>query len=141
MWIYVYLAITAIALIVEFCTNDMVSIWFAGGGVVSMILAACGITWYAHLPVFIVVSFVLLGCFRKVVIKYLNKGDTKVNADAAIGKEYVLLTGIDFNVVGSIKVNDVTWNVVCRDGKEQIPEGAIVRVTGIQGNKYIVERV
>jgi membrane protein implicated in regulation of membrane protease activity len=141
MWIYVYLAITASALILEFCTNDMVSIWFAGGGVVSMILAAVNLPWFVHIPVFIILSFVLLCCFRKIVIKYLDKGDNKINADAAIGKEYSLIVGIDFEVAGAIRVNGIVWTAVSKDRTEKIAEGTVVRVTGIEGNKYIVEKV
>ena len=69
MWIYVWLAVTAFALIIEFVTADMVTIWFAGGGLVAMILAACGLEWYVHVPVFIVVSFAAMLVFRKMVIE------------------------------------------------------------------------
>ena len=141
MWIYVWLAVTAMALIVEFCTNDMVSIWFAGGGIVAMILSACGLSWFIHLPIFIALSFVLLLSFRKIVLKYLDRGDTRTNADAAIGKEYVLLTPIAFNQVGTIKINDVVWSAVGENSSIEIKEGTIVKVRDLKGNKYIVEEV
>ena len=62
-WTYVWLGVTAVALIVEFITSDLLSIWFAGGGIIAMILALCGLSWYVHLPIFIVLSFVLLPFF------------------------------------------------------------------------------
>ena len=71
IWLYIGLGVTALALIVEFITNDMISIWFAGGGLVAMIISAFGVSWYVHLPVFIVLSMVLLLSFRKIVLKYL----------------------------------------------------------------------
>ncbi|MBQ7348791.1 MAG: NfeD family protein [Clostridia bacterium] len=139
-WIYIWLAVTAVALILEFCTNDMLSIWFAGGGVVAMIIAALGASWYVHLPVFIAVSLVLLLSFRKLVLKYLDKGDVRTNADSAIGKEFELITEIGFNHPGTIKINDVVWNAVTENQNDQIPAGTIVRVVKISGNKYIVEQ-
>ena len=139
-WIYIWLAVTAVALILEFCTNDMLSIWFAGGGVVAMIIAALGASWYVHLPVFIAVSLVLLLSFRKLVLKYLDKGDVRTNADSAIGKEFELITEIGFNHPGTIKINDVVWNAVTENQNDQIPAGTIVRVVKISGNKYIVEK-
>ncbi len=141
IWVYVWLAITAGALITEFLTADMVSIWFAGGGIVALSLALFDIAWYIHLPVFIVLSLVLLLTFRKLVMKKLIKGDTKTNADAVIGLEFTLLTDIGFNQMGTIKVNGVVWNVNTEDEKEEVSAGSIVRVLKIQGNKYIVEKV
>ena len=141
LWLYIWLGVTVVALILEFITNEIVSIWFAGGGFVAMILAACRLPWYIHLPVFIVVSFVLLASFRKIVLKYFLKGDAKTNADAVIGKEYRLLKPIGLNQPGEIKVNDVIWSVVCRDDFAEVAEGTLVKVIDIKGNKYIVEEV
>ena len=141
MWLYAYLIITAIALVIEFVTNEMVSIWFAGGGLVSLILSACNLPWMITMPVFFFVSLVLLLAFRKVVMKYLNKGDARTNADSAIGKEYALLTPIEFNKPGTIKINDVVWSVTTEVQGETIAEGTIVRVIALKGNKYIVEKV
>lgn len=139
MWIYIYLAIIVFALIIEFFTNEMVSVWFVGGGIIAMILSALNVGWVIHLPVFVVVSTVLLICFRKVAIKYFCKGDSKTNADSAIGKEYVLLTEIGFNQPGTIKINDVIWNAVTENQSDVIPQGTVVKVVGIKGNKYIVK--
>ena len=141
MWLYAYLIITAIALIIEFVTNEMLSIWFAGGGLVAIILSACNLPWTITMPVFFVVSLVLLLVFRKVVMKYLNKGDARTNADSAIGKEYALLTPIEFNKPGTIKINDVVWSVTTEVQGETISEGTIVKVIALKGNKYIVECV
>lgn len=139
MWIYVWLAVTVIALVIEFTTNEMVSIWFAGGGLVALILSACGVPWAITMPIFLALSFVLLISFRKIVMKYFSKGDSRVNADSAIGKEFTLLTAIEFNKPGTIKINDVVWNVTTENQGVTIPEGTIVRVVSLKGNKYIVE--
>lgn len=139
MWIYIWLAITVVALIIEFITSDMISVWFAGGGVVSMILAACGVEWYIHLPVFIVLSLVLMLAFRKMVLKYFNRGDSRTNADSAIGKDFELLSEISFNNPGTIKINDVIWGAVTENAKDFVQKGTIVTVKGLKGNKYIVE--
>lgn len=141
MWIYIWLGVTALALIIEFLTSDMVSVWFAGGGVVAMILSACGLEWYVHLPTFIVLSFVLLLSFRPVVMKKLMTKQVSTNADSAIGKEFTLLTAIGFNQCGTIKIGDVVWNVNTEDEREEIPAGEVVRIVDIKGNKYIVEKI
>lgn len=139
MWLYIWLAVTAAALIIEFMTSELVSVWFVGGGLVAMLLAGLGLEWYIHVPAFIVVSFVLMLCFRKLVMKKLNKGEVKTNAETVIGKEYELLTAIGFNQAGSIKVSGVVWTAVTEDENAEIPAGTKVVIERIEGNKYIVK--
>ena len=140
MWIYVWLAVTACALIIEFVSADMVTIWFAGGGLVAMILAACGLEWYVHVPVFIVVSFAAMLVFRKMVIEKLGKGEVKTNAETAVGKDFTLLSPITFGQAGSIKINGVVWNAVGENEDEVIDAGSVVTIKAIKGNKYIVKK-
>ncbi len=141
MFVYVWLAVTVIALIVEFCTADMVSIWFAGGGVIALVLAAFGLSWIWQTVAFIIISAVLLLCFRRVVMKKINTTTTPTNTDMQIGKEYRLITAIGHNQTGTIKINDIIWNVDSLDQAGEIPEGALVRIISIKGNKYIVEEI
>ncbi len=140
-WLYIWLGVTAVALIIEFITSDLLTIWFAGGGIIAMILAACRLEWYIHFPVFIVVSLGLLLGVRKIALKYFIKSDDKTNADSAIGKEFTLLSEIDFQKSGTIKIGDVIWSVKTKDEHQTVPEGAIVKVVSLEGNKYIVECV
>ena len=107
MWIYIWLAITVIALVVEFSTADMVSIWFAGGGLIALVLSAINVWWAWQILAFIVISVVLLVAFRKVLLSKLDKGTVKTNASQVIGQEYRLLTAIGLNQTGTIKINDV----------------------------------
>ena len=140
MWLYIWLGITALALIFEFVTSDMISIWFVGGGIVAIILSACSLAWYIHLPTFIAISFILLFSFRPIVMKKLMANEEKTNADSAIGKEYTLLTDIGFNMLGTIKIGDVIWNVDTENERDEIPAGTVVEIVKILGNKYIVKK-
>lgn len=139
MWIYIWLAVTAVALIVEFVTTELVSVWFIGGGLVAMLLSGLGLEWYFHVPAFIIVSIALMLCFRSFVIRKLKGEDVKTNAETAIGKEYELIDGISFNTAGSIKINGVIWSAVSENEDALIPSGTKVVVKRIEGNKYIVE--
>lgn len=139
MWLYIWLAVTAAALIVEFITSEMVSVWFVGGGLVAMLLAGLNLDWYFHVPAFIVVSFALMLCFRRLVMQKLNKAAVKTNAETVIGKEFELLTDIGFNKSGSVKINGVVWTAVSEDENAEIPAGTKVIIEKIEGNKYIVK--
>ena len=134
-WLYIWLAVTAAALIIEFITSELVSVWFIGGGLVAMLLSAFNLDWYIHVPAFIVVSIVLMLCFRKLVMKKFNSVDVKTNAETVIGKEFTLLNGIGFNQAGAIKVNGVVWTAVAEDENVEIPTGTKVVVERIEGNK------
>ena len=140
-WVYVYLGITVLALVVEFITTDLISIWFVGGGAVALIVSAFVPMWYVHVPIFVAVSFVLLFVLRKLLLAKLNKNVERVNADSAIGKEFVLLEDIAFNQLGSIRVNGVVWSAVATDPNTSINKSKVVKVVGLDGNKYIVEEV
>lgn len=139
MWIYIWLGITAAALVFEFITSEMVSIWFVGGGLIAMLLAGLGLDWYFHVPAFIVVSFILMLCFRSLVMKKLKGKEVKTNAETAIGREYELIDGIGFNSMGTIKINGIIWSAIAEDENAEIPAGTKVIVKKIEGNKYIVE--
>ena len=138
--IWVWLAVTALSLILEFITMEMASIWFVAGGILGMILAACGVGWEIQLIVFILVSLILLLSLRKIALKLLLKNtNAKTNAVGEIGKTVKLLTDISDEKPGTIKLNDVVWNVVAEDGSE-IKAGTKVEIVELKGNKYIVKK-
>ena len=141
IWTYAYLGVTVFALVIEFFTSDLISLWFAGGGIVAIILSAFGLTWYIHVPAFLVVSFVLLFSFRKIALKRLSANTVHINADAVIGAEFKLLSPIGFNEPGTIKVNDVVWSAIAENPNDKIEEGAIVKIIDLKGNKYIVKEI
>ena len=141
MWVYIWLAVTAVALIVEFVTSELVSVWFVGGGLVAMLLALLGVGWFVHLPLFIVVSLILLLCFRKVAMKKFNRGTIRTNAETVIGSEFTLLSDVKFNQPGTVRINGVVWNVIGEKEDAEIPAGVKVVIKEIKGNKYIVKEI
>ena len=126
--IWVWLAVVAVSLIVEFFTWDLTSIWFAVAGLVSLILSAIdGINWVWQLGVFIVISALLIIFVRQICRKLLLKSDEKTNVDAFVGKKTTLLTGIvDANNMGTVKFNGVTWNAITENGVTTKTEEIVV---------------
>ncbi len=139
--IWVWLAVVAVSLIVEFMSWDLTSIWFAAAGLVSLILSAIdGVAWEVQLAVFIVISALLLIFVRKICRKLLLKNmNTKTNVDAYAGKRSKLLKaiGADENY-GEIKFNGVVWQAMSETG-EEIEAGAEVEVIRVEGNKMVVK--
>ena len=139
--IWVWLAVVAVSLIVEFVSWDLTSIWFAVAGLVSLILSAIdGICWEVQLAVFIVISALLLIFVRKICRKVLLKNaNTKTNVDAYAGKRSKLLKaiGADENY-GEVKFNGVVWQAMSESG-EEIEKGAEVEVVRVEGNRMVVK--
>jgi membrane protein implicated in regulation of membrane protease activity len=135
--IIVWAVVTSVSLLIEFLTLGMVTTWFAVGGIVALITAACGLYYPWQVLVFFVVSLGCLLALRRFVTKFLRVKTVPTNLDANIGLKVKLLK----DVVGGrseIKVNDTVWTAVC---DSELKEGGIVVITSMSGNKYIVEEV
>ncbi len=139
---WVWLAVIAIALIIEIITLDLVSVWFACGAVVPFILSAIGgIAIEIQISIFVVVTALLIIFIRKYAQKLLFKNmNTKTNVNSLVGKRYRLLEDTDFEHIGAVKVNDVVWTAVSSDGS-LIKAGSLVQVEKIDGNKLLVKAV
>ena len=140
--IWIWLAVVAISLVVEFLTWDLTSIWFAVSGLVALILSAFeGINWVWQLGVFIVLSALLLIFVRQICRKMLLKTDEKTNVEAFAGKRTKLLTAVGTNEnYGTVKFNGIVWNALSEDNTE-IPAESEVEVVKVDGNKMIVKKV
>ena len=142
MWIYIWLGVVAFSVMIEFLTMEQVSVWFIGGGIVAMILAAVNVDPVIQIVVFIVVSLVLLLSFRRMVMRFLMKNDNaKTNADALVGREYQLLEPLEFEKPSSVKINGVVWTAISENEKDSLASGTLVRVVSVEGNKLIVREV
>lgn len=138
--IWVWLAVVAVSLIVEFMSWDLTSIWFAIAGLISLILSAInGISWEVQLAVFVVISALLLIFVRKICRKLLLKNtNTKTNVDAFVGKQLKLLKAVTNDCGGEVKINGVIWQAVTDNG-EEIEAHNVVEVLRVEGNKLIVK--
>ncbi len=138
---WVWLGIIVVAVIVEIVTLDLVSVWFAFGGLIPFILAAIGgIPIEIQVVVFVIVSALLIIFLRKYAQKWLFKNmNAKTNIDMQIGKIYRLLEDANFEKNGSVKINDVVWTAVSKDG-ELIEKGQLVEIVSVDGNKMIVKK-
>ena len=139
MWLYIWLAVTALALMTEFLTNKLICIWFVGGSVVAAVMAGFQIAWYYQLVAFAFVSAEFLALFRKKALRKFGKEEDET-AQAVIGKEYKLLTAIKYNEPGTIRIEDTVKYVMTENGAP-LPAGTIVKVKEPRDGKYVVTYV
>ena len=83
--VYAWLAVAIVMGIVEGVTYSMVSVWFAGGAVASMIAALLGLNFKVQLVCFVVVSAILLACLRPLAKKKGIQKPLPTNVHRMIG--------------------------------------------------------
>ena len=139
IWLFIFL----LGIVVEAVTQDLVSIWFSIGGLVSMILSGFDfIPWFVEVIVFIVVSLTAVICTRPFAKKLLNNALRSTNIDESIGKQVLVRKEISKFVDGEIKLHDVIYTAcLMEEEKETIAEGEIVEVVTFRGNKVVVKKV
>jgi len=134
-WLIVFL----VAIFIELLTSDLVSIWFGGSSILTMVLACFKVHWAIQLTVFLVVAAILLFLTRPLVKKKLSGAESKTNADSLIGKEIIITKEITLYVPGEGKIRDVTWT--CKVEKNiTISANEIAIIKEIKGNHLIVEK-
>ena len=137
-----WLAIMAVLLIVEAaCPFHLVSIWFAAGALVAMIISMLGGELWLQIIAFCIVSGALLAGLWPFIRKFLNPHLTKTNVDSVIGTEGIVTADIDnLNAVGQVKLGGMEWTARSTSGMS-IPAGTRIRVDRIEGVKAFVSPV
>lgn len=141
LWIF-WLVIFVLMIIIEATGPNLVSIWFAVGALVSLILSFIpGVPWWVELIVFVAVSASTLLALRPVCKKYLKKNTYQSNIDSFTGKRGYVIEEITYLTPGTVKIGDVKWNAVPADKDEKISVNAVIEVVAVNGNKLIVKKV
>lgn len=137
-------AITWLALLVVFlvaeaaCPVHLVSIWFAVGALVAMIIGLLGGPVWLQTVLFVLVSGVLLALLWPLVRKYMTPNLTATNVDSVIGSTGLVTAAIDnVEAVGQVKLGAMVWTARSTSG-DPIPEGTYIRVDRIEGVKVFV---
>ena len=120
------------------CPFHLISIWFAAGSLVAMLVSMLHAPVWLQILLFFVVSAALLASLWPFIRKVLNPKIQKTNVDAVIGSQGRVTATID-NVAaeGQVKLGAMYWTARSTSG-ERIPEGTLVTVDRIEGVKAFV---
>ena len=140
MWI-IWLAVFVLSIIIEATTAELVSIFFAVGSLVALIISFIPkVDWWIETVIFVVISGVSLLGLRPLMNKLLKREKRNTNIDEMIGKKGIMIKEYDEFNYGEIKVNGIIWNAVNVIEKETIKANEVVTIVGVQGNKLIVRK-
>lgn len=131
--IIIWGALFIIFVIAESVSAQLVSIWFAAGSLVSLIVSLFTDSILIQLTAFVVVSVLLLIFTRPILRKFILKKHEATNADAFIQKEGIVLEAIDnIRNTGRIKADGLSWAAQSETGII-IPENTKIIIVRIQG--------
>ncbi len=137
-----WLVLFILFLVFEIATMGLTTIWFAGGAIVSFILALADIHIMIQIVVFFLISFVLLFFTRPVARKYINKNTVKTNVEELVGKVVRCTESIDnFNDMGRVKINGNEWMARTVVDGMTIPKDSMVQIVEIKGVKALVQPI
>ena len=126
-----------VALVVEFSTAGLVSIWFAFGALCTMGIAVLTENVFIQIAAFIVISVVTLISTKPLIKKFKAFDVQPTNSDRVIGKIADVTKDITPNNFGEVKIFGEYWTAISED---KIKAGTKVRVKAIEGVKLIVEK-
>lgn len=126
-----------VALVVEFSTAGLVSIWFAFGALCTMGIAVLTENVFIQIAAFIVISVVTLILTKPLIKKFKAFDVQPTNSDRVIGKIADVTKDITPNNFGEVKIFGEYWTAISED---KIKAGTKVRVKAIEGVKLIVEK-
>ena len=136
--IVVWIAAIVVFGIAEAATAGLVSIWFVGGAVAALIVAAFGGPLWLQFALFLLVSIVLLAATRPFASKVLAKGIIPTNADRVLHHPARVTETIDNErAAGAVYIDGKTWTARS-EGGAVIAKDTMVEVVRMEGVKLFV---
>ncbi len=135
-----WFAVILLTLVIESQTADLVSIWFAPGAFVAMILAFCDVHIAIQLAVFVALTVIgLILTFSVIRPRVKAKNMTaKTNADSLAGKLALVEEDIDNTAAkGVAKINGQLWTARMEDPSDKPAKGDWVEIVRVEGAKLI----
>ena len=137
----IWLVLMVIFLVIEGMTVMTVSLWFAAGALVALLVSLIGLQVWVQVVLFFVVSGVLLACLRPLVQRHFTPKLSRTNVDAIIGTRGYVTEDIDnLSAAGRVKLGGMEWSARSKLGLP-IPAGTLVQVDYIEGVKAYVSPV
>ncbi len=140
-WMIVWGIIFIGMVILELCTMQLISVWFAAGALAAFIAAALEVPLLGQVIIFTAASVLLLAATKPILKKFKVGDKIPTNLDAEIGKTAVVIQEINgAKNTGRVRIGGVNWRARTRDGSV-IAVDTAVKVTEISGTTAYVEAV
>ena len=134
----VWFSMLVIFLAAEAATVTLVSIWFAAGSLMAMVISLLSGSFRLQIFAFLAVSVLLLAALRPMVRKHFKPKIVPTNVDSIIGTQgYVTEEINNLSAQGQVKLGSMHWTARSSSG-EPIPAGTRIQADRIEGVKVYV---
>ena len=137
--ITLWLVVLIVSIGVEVATLGLTSIWFAGGAVVAVIVAAFHGPVWLQILLFFAVSLLLLFFTRPIAVRYFNRDRVRTNVESMIGRQAIVTSEIDnLQGIGQVTVGGQEWSARTEADGMNLQPGT-VDIVAVNGVKLIVK--
>ena len=135
-----WLVVLIVSIGVEVATLGLTSIWFAGGAVVAVIVAAFHGPVWLQILLFFAVSLLLLFFTRPIAVRYFNRDRVRTNVESMIGRQAIVTSEIDnLQGIGQVTVGGQEWSARTEVDGMNLQPGTVVDIVAVNGVKLIVK--
>lgn len=137
----VWICVTLLSIGIELLTpSALVSIWFAIGGIVALILEMLNLPLSSQVIAFLGVSIISMLVVRPIATRYLRGNIVATNADRVVGSIGKVTKTIEEDSWGEVYINATYWSAVEVDN-QIVQKGSKVKILAIEGAKLIVKTI
>ena len=138
--VMIWLLVLIAAVMIEFFTLGLTTVWFAGGALIAGLAALANLPIWLQIILFLLVSILLLVFTRPVAVKHFNRERIRTNVESLVGKQAIVISEIDnLQGVGQVSVNGQEWSARNFEEGKLLAPGTIVKIRAVNGVKLIVE--
>lgn len=139
MMLWIWLGITIFAAVVELVTTDLVSIWFAAGGLSALIAYFLEASQTVQIFIFVIISLIFIVIARPLAKKYFRTNIISTNYDRVIGQHGLVLKKIDADTRGEVKVLSTQWSA-CSVDNSTLEVGDYCEILAVEGAHLVVKK-
>ena len=138
---WAWIAVIAVAIILEVITEQLVSIWFVPGAIIATILDFFNVHFAVQILVVLILAAAGIVFTKTYLVKKIHSNVVKTNVDAIIGERCVVTERIDnYAGCGQVKIKGQIWSARAVADGDVFEIGDILNVVAIEGVKVICKR-
>lgn len=132
-----WLGLMVFLLLIEACTWNLTTIWFAIGALGALLVSQWGGSPLAQAACFVVVGLISVALTRPLIKKWKAAGYTPTNSDRNIGRVAQVLSEITPTQAGRVRLDGVDWTAQVQ-GTSSLNPGDLCRVEKMQSTVLVV---
>ena len=135
---FLWLIIFIVLIITELLTINLVTIWFAFGALLALVVEVSFSNIVLDIITFVITSFLLIILTKPIISRLKVKKIEATNLDMVINKIGIVTEDINQDKIGEVKVLGKRWSAY---SSTEIKKNEKVKILSIDGVKLKVEKI